>query len=37
MFSREEMARGFESAGLEVRYNSEGLMGRGLYLGRRRA
>jgi ubiquinone/menaquinone biosynthesis C-methylase UbiE len=37
LFSREEMARGFESAGLEVRYNSEGLMGRGLYLGRRRA
>jgi SAM-dependent methyltransferase len=37
LFSREEMARGFESAGLDVRYNSEGLMGRGLYLGRRRA
>jgi ubiquinone/menaquinone biosynthesis C-methylase UbiE len=35
LFSREEMARAFESAGLDVRYNAEGLMGRGLYLGRR--
>ena len=37
LFSREEMARAFESAGMEVRYNAEGLMGRGLYLGRARA
>jgi hypothetical protein len=37
LFSREEMTRGFESAAMDVRYNSEGLMGRGLYIGRRRA
>jgi ubiquinone/menaquinone biosynthesis C-methylase UbiE len=37
LFSREEMTRAFESADLDVRYNAEGLMGRGLYLGRARA
>jgi len=37
LFSREEMTRAFESADLDVRYHNEGLMGRGLYLGRRRA
>lgn len=33
MFTREEMTRAFKSAGMEVRYDSEGLMGRGLYIG----
>jgi ubiquinone/menaquinone biosynthesis C-methylase UbiE len=37
LFSREEMTRVFESAGMDVRYHNEGLMGRGLYLGRARA
>jgi SAM-dependent methyltransferase len=37
LFTREEMTRAFESADLDVRYHAEGLMGRGLYLGRRRA
>jgi hypothetical protein len=37
LFSHEEMTRGFESADLNVRYHAEGLMGRGLYLGRARA
>src|SRR5713226_2435477 len=35
LFSAEEMTRGFESAGMHVRYDSEGLMGRGLYIARR--
>ncbi len=34
LFTREEMTGAFESAGMEVRYDSEGLMGRGLYIGR---
>jgi len=37
LFSREEMTRAFESADLNVRYHPEGLMRRGLYLGRARA
>ncbi len=37
LFSRDEMTRAFESAGMEARYDSEGLMGRGLYLRRARA
>ena len=36
LFSREEMTRAFESAGMDVRYHAEGLMGRGLYRGRAR-
>jgi SAM-dependent methyltransferase len=36
LFSRDEMTRGFESAAMDMRYDSEGLMGRGLYIGRRR-
>jgi len=36
LFTRDEMIWAFESAGMTVRYESEGLMGRGLYLGMRR-
>ncbi len=32
LFTRDEMTRAFESANMEVRYDSEGLMGRGLYI-----
>ena|ERR1700674_5138423 len=32
LFTRAEMTRAFESAGMSVRYDPEGLMGRGLYL-----
>ena len=32
LFTRDEMTRAFESAGMAVRYDPEGLMGRGLYL-----
>jgi hypothetical protein len=32
LFTRDEMTWAFESAGMTVRYDSEGLMGRGLYL-----
>lgn len=32
LFTRDEMIWAFESAGMRVRYDSEGLMGRGLYL-----
>ena len=35
LFTHDEMAWAFESSGMETRYDSEGLMGRGLYLGRR--
>ncbi len=34
LFSRDEMTRAFELARMEARYDSEGLMGRGLYIGR---
>jgi ubiquinone/menaquinone biosynthesis C-methylase UbiE len=34
LFTRDEMTRGFELARMEARYDSEGLMGRGLYIGR---
>ncbi len=32
LFTRDEMTRAFESANMQVRYDAEGLMGRGLYL-----
>jgi len=35
LFSREKMQGAFESAGLEVEYDPEGLCGRGLYMGPR--
>jgi SAM-dependent methyltransferase len=34
LFTRDEMIWAFEFAGMEVRYDSEGLMGRGLYVGK---
>ena len=34
LFTRDEMTWAFEFAGMEVRYDSEGLMGRGLYVGK---
>jgi SAM-dependent methyltransferase len=36
LFTRDEMTRAFQSAAMEVRYDPQGLMGRGLYLGWRR-
>jgi len=33
LFTREEMVHAFKAAGLEARYDPEGLMGRGLYIG----
>ena len=33
LFTRAEMTRAFESTGIEVRHDPQGLMGRGLYLG----
>jgi ubiquinone/menaquinone biosynthesis C-methylase UbiE len=35
LFTRDEMTWAFEFSGMETRYDPEGLMGRGLYLGRR--
>jgi len=32
LFTRDEMTRAFESAKMQVRYDTEGLMGRGLYI-----
>ncbi|MDQ3459530.1 MAG: hypothetical protein M3498_09575 [Deinococcota bacterium] len=37
LFSHEDYLRAFHEAGLEVRHDPEGLMGRGLSLGRRPA
>jgi SAM-dependent methyltransferase len=37
LFTRNEMTWAFEFAGMEPRYDSEGLMGRGLYIGRHAA
>ena len=34
LFTRDEMAWAFDSGGMVARYHSEGLMGRGLYVGR---
>jgi SAM-dependent methyltransferase len=34
LFTRDEMVWAFESAGMVAQYHSEGLMGRGLYVGR---
>ncbi|HEY9157525.1 class I SAM-dependent methyltransferase [Candidatus Binatus sp.] len=36
LFTRDEMTRAFESANMQVRYDAEGLMGRGLYLAQQR-
>src|ERR1700733_93701 len=37
LFTREEMAHAFEAAKMDVRHDSEGLMGRGLYIARPRS
>jgi ubiquinone/menaquinone biosynthesis C-methylase UbiE len=37
LFTRDEMIWAFEFAGMEARYDSEGLMGRGLYVGKHTA
>jgi SAM-dependent methyltransferase len=34
LFTRDEMTWAFEFAGMQVRYDPEGLMGRGLYIGK---
>src|ERR1700724_208827 len=34
LFTRDEMTWAFEFSGMEVRYDSQGLMGRGLYVGK---
>jgi SAM-dependent methyltransferase len=36
LFTREEMTHAFESANMDVRYDTEGLMGRGLYVAHHR-
>ncbi len=36
LFTRDEMTHSFESANMDVRYDTEGLMGRGLYIARPR-
>ncbi len=36
MFTRDEMTHAFELANMDVRYDTEGLMGRGLYIAHRR-
>jgi hypothetical protein len=34
LFTRDEMTWAFEFSGMAARYDAEGLMGRGLYVGR---
>ena len=36
LFTREEMTHAFDSANMNVRYDTEGLMGRGLYIAHKR-
>ena len=36
LFTRDEMTHAFESANMDVRYDTEGLMGRGLYIAHHR-
>jgi SAM-dependent methyltransferase len=36
LFTREEMTQAFESANMDVRYDTEGLIGRGVYIARHR-
>jgi ubiquinone/menaquinone biosynthesis C-methylase UbiE len=36
LFTRDDMTRAFESAGMQVRYDPQGLMGRGLYIAKPR-
>jgi SAM-dependent methyltransferase len=36
MFSREEMTHAFDAANMNVRYDDQGLMGRGMYIAHRR-
>jgi len=36
LFTRDEMTHAFESANMDVRHDTEGLMGRGLYIAHRR-
>jgi SAM-dependent methyltransferase len=37
LFTRDEMTRAFESANMNVRYDREGLMGRGMYIAHHRS
>jgi ubiquinone/menaquinone biosynthesis C-methylase UbiE len=37
LFTRDEMTWAFEFAGMQVQYDAEGLMGRGLYIGQQRS
>jgi SAM-dependent methyltransferase len=37
LFTRDQMSNAFESAGMEVRYDPDGLMGRGLYIAKPRS
>ena len=37
LFTRDEMVRAFEAAAMDVRYDRQGLIGRGLYIGQSRS
>ena len=37
LFSRQQLEKAFASAGLEVEHHTDGLIGRGMYVGRRRS